>query len=178
MRGFVNMGEHARDLMVWNKFISTQQSSALRRHLDGASVDASIGDIVHSCRVWESHTEAGYGGPDLKFPHTIFHVAEGAQPRLGPITSDMLRESTGLLLPSPALSPPRSTRSSSDCELLIQCIMEAVCPGRSIIQERSQGPDIDLGLRSLLPVGAIPEMDAPTLVLGCMFGNPALIRQQ
>ena len=29
---------------------------------------------------------------------------------------------------------------------------------------RSQGPDIDLGLRSLLPVSATPGMDAPTLV--------------
>ena len=67
-----------------------------------------------------------YGGPDLKFPHTISQVAEGAQSRLGPITSDTLQESTGLLLPTPALSPPRATGSSSDCE---QRLMEAVCPG-------------------------------------------------
>ena len=31
-------------------------------------------------------------------------------------------------------------------------------------QERSQGPDIELGLRSLLPVKSIPEMDVPTLM--------------
>ena len=49
MRGFENMGERARDLMVRNKFIAAQQSRALRRHLDGASVEASIGDIVE----WE-----------------------------------------------------------------------------------------------------------------------------
>ena len=66
----------------------------------------------------------------------------------------------------PALSPPGVTRSSSDCELLIQRIMEAVCSGRSGIQERPQGPDIGLGLRSLFPVSAIPGMDAPTLVPG------------
>ena len=165
------MGERTRDLMVRNKFIASQQSSASRRHLDGASVDASIGDIVDSCRVWESHTEAGYGGTDLKFPHTISQVAEGAQSQLGSIASDTLQESTGLLLPTPALSPPRVTRSSSDCELLIQRIMEAVCPGRSVIQERSQGPDIELGLRSLLPVRAIPEMDGPTLVPGLEGGG-------
>ena len=168
--GFENMGERARDLMVQNKFIATQQSRALRRHLDGASVDASIGDIVDSCRVWESHTEAGFGGPDLKFPHTISQVAEGAQSQLGSIASDTLQESTGLLLPTPALSPPGVTRSSSECELLIQRIMEAVCPGRSVIQERSQGPDIELGLRNLLPVSVIPEMDAPTLVPGLEGG--------
>ena len=42
VRGFENMGECARDLMVWNKFIAAQQSRALRRHLDGTSVKASI----------------------------------------------------------------------------------------------------------------------------------------
>ena len=65
--GFENMGECARDLMVRNKFIAAQQSSELRRHLDGASVDASIGDIVDSCRVWESHTKAGMMDPTLNF---------------------------------------------------------------------------------------------------------------
>ena len=166
VRGFENMGEHACDLMVRNKFIAAQQSYALRRHLDGASADASIGELVDSCRVWESHTEAGYGGADLKFPHTISQVTEEPQSQVGSIASDTLQESTGLLLPTPALSPPKVTHSSSDRELLIQHIMEAICPGRSVIQERSQGPDIELGLRSLLPVKSIPEMDAPTLVSG------------
>ena len=126
VRGFENMGERARDLMVRNKFISSQQSSALRRHLDGASVDVSIGDIVDSCRVWESHTEAGYAGPDLNISHTVSQVVEGAQPRLGLMTSDVLKESTGLLLPAPALSPPRGTRGSSNHELLIQQLLEVV----------------------------------------------------
>ena len=62
VRGFENMGERARDLMIQNKFIAAQQSYELRQHLDGASADASIGDIVDSCRVWESHTEAGHSG--------------------------------------------------------------------------------------------------------------------
>ena len=47
----------------------------------------------------------------------------------------------------------------------MQRIMEAVH------QERSQGPDIELALRSLLPVGAIPRMDAPTLVPGLVGGG-------
>ena len=64
------------------------------------------------------------------------------------------------------MSPPGATRGSLDWGLLIQRIMEAVCPGRSVIQERSQGPDIELGLRSLLPVSATQGMDAPTLVPG------------
>ena len=74
MQGFDNMGERARGLMIRNKFIAAQPSRALRRHLDGASVEASIGDIVDSYRVWESHVEDGYYGPDLRFPHTITSI--------------------------------------------------------------------------------------------------------
>ena len=61
VRGFGNMGERARGLMVRNKFIAAQQalSQALRQHLDGVYVEASIGDIVDSCQVWESHAEPG-----------------------------------------------------------------------------------------------------------------------
>ena len=74
------------------------------------------------------------------------------------------QESTRLLLPTPALSPPRVTLSSWDRELLIQGIMEAVCPGQSVIRERSQGPDIELVSRSILPVNSIPVVDVPTPV--------------
>ena len=100
------MGKRARGVMVRNKFIAPQQCQALRRHLDGISVEASIGDIVDSCRVWESHAEAGCDGQDRKFPHTISQVAERTQPHLGSMTSDALQESTGRVLPMPALSPP------------------------------------------------------------------------
>ena len=85
VRGFADMGERARNLMIHNKFIAAQQSCELRRHLDGAAADASIRDIVDSCRVWESHTEAGYNGCDglnPKFLRTISQVAADAQPQL------------------------------------------------------------------------------------------------
>ena len=52
--------------------------------------------------------------------------------------------------------------------------MELVRPGRSGIQERPQGPDIGLGLRSSLLVSAIPGMDAPTLVPGLEGGMDTL----
>ena len=42
MRGFADMGERARDLMIRNKFIAAQQSCELRHYLDGAAADASI----------------------------------------------------------------------------------------------------------------------------------------
>ena len=86
--------------------------ATLRRHLDGISVEASIGDIVDSCRVWESHAKAGCDGQDRKFPHTIPQVAEEAQPQLGSMASDTLQESTGLLLLMPELSPPGVTCNS------------------------------------------------------------------
>ena len=44
-------------LMVRNKFIASQQSCDLRRHLDSATPETSIVDIVDSCRIWESHAE-------------------------------------------------------------------------------------------------------------------------
>ena len=56
VRGFGDLGKRARDLMIQNKFIAAQQSCELRRYLDGASSDASIREMVDSCRVWESHS--------------------------------------------------------------------------------------------------------------------------
>ena len=43
-------------------------------------------------------------------------MEEEARPALGPVASDMLRESKGLLLPWPALPPPEVICGSSDCE--------------------------------------------------------------
>ena len=57
LRGFSDMKEKARDLMVRNKCIASQQSCDLRRHLDSATPETSIVDIVDSCRIWESHAE-------------------------------------------------------------------------------------------------------------------------
>ena len=144
VRGFVNMGERACGLMVRNKFIVAQQSQALRRHLDGVSVEASIGDIMDGCRVWESHAEIGCDGQDRKFPHTISQVAEGTQPQLGSMTSDALHESTGRVLPMPALSHPGVTCSSSDCELLIKRLMEVVQPGGREYRSDHKGRILDL----------------------------------
>ena len=45
------MKEKDRDLMVCNKFIASQQSCDLRRHLDSATSETSIVDIVDSCHI-------------------------------------------------------------------------------------------------------------------------------
>ena len=52
----------------------------------------------------------------------------------------------------------------------MQWLMEVVRPGRSGMQERPQGSDIGLGLRSSPSLSAIPGMDAPTLVPGLEGG--------
>ena len=81
LRGFSDMKEKARDLMVRNKFIAAQQSCDLHRHLDSAAPETSIGDIVDSCRIWESHAEPGvidnwcqdpvYSQPTLLMPPPV-----------------------------------------------------------------------------------------------------------
>ena len=57
VRGFRDMGKRCRDSMVRDRFIAAQRNCGLRRHLDGVSSDTPIGDIVDSCRVWESHSD-------------------------------------------------------------------------------------------------------------------------
>ena len=122
MQGY--MCERARGLMIRNKFIAAQPSRALRRHLDGASAEASIGDIGESCRVWESHAEDGYDGPEEEFPHIIASVEEEGWPALGPVDSDMLREIKKRLLQLPALPAAEVIWGSPDGKLLRQWIME------------------------------------------------------
>ena len=110
VRGFADMGESARDLMIRNKFIAAQQSCKLRRHLDGAAADASIGYIVDSCRVWESHTEAGYngrGGLNPELQQMVSQVTVNAKPQLAAARSEPLQENIEQLVPTPSGLPPR-----------------------------------------------------------------------
>ena len=58
IQGFGDMREQARDTMIIYKFIAGQGQCALRRQLDGFAQDTPIGEIVDSCRVWESHSDS------------------------------------------------------------------------------------------------------------------------
>ena len=51
------MKEQAWDTMIRDKFIAGQRQCALRRQLEGFAQDTPIGEIVDSCRVWESHSD-------------------------------------------------------------------------------------------------------------------------
>ena len=162
VHGFADMGERARDLMIRNKFIAAQQSCELRRHLDGAAADASIRDIVDSCRVCESHTEAGYdgrGGLNPKFLRTISQVEADAQPQLASEGSETLQENMRQLMPT------FWVLSSAERELIIQRVLEAVRSRRPAIQKRSQEMEVEFMLRNMLPVGSVTEVDLSTPVL-------------
>ena len=50
------MKEQARDTMIRDKFNAGQRQCTLHRQLDGFAQDTPIGEIVDSCRVWESHS--------------------------------------------------------------------------------------------------------------------------
>ena len=58
IQGFGDMREQARDTMIRDKFIAGQKQCALRRKLDGFAQGTPIGEIVDSCRVWESHSDS------------------------------------------------------------------------------------------------------------------------
>ena len=58
IQGFEDMKKQARDTMIRDKFIAGQEQCALRWQLDGFGQDTPIGEIVDSCRVWESHSDS------------------------------------------------------------------------------------------------------------------------
>ena len=64
-----------------NKFIVAQRSCELHRHLDGAAEEASIGNIVDSCRIWESHTETEFVGSVRQDPDSSQLMPEGDEVR-------------------------------------------------------------------------------------------------
>ena len=60
IQGFGDIGGQIRDKLIRDKFISGQEQIALRQQLDGFSEDTPIGEIVDSCRVWESLSDANW----------------------------------------------------------------------------------------------------------------------
>ena len=121
-------------------------------------------DIVDSCRVWESHTEATNswsGGPDPEIPRAIYQVVEDTQSPVALKESEALDQIMRQLLPTLAVSPPKTTSIPSDRELLIQRLLGAVRPVQPVVQEQSRLTDIEILLQSMLPVGSEKEADVP-----------------
>ena len=81
-RAFADVNISIQLQLVRDRFIAGQAECALRRHLDSMGPDAPMWDIVDSCRVWESHTEATDswgGGQDPEYPRAIYQVVEDSQ---------------------------------------------------------------------------------------------------
>ena len=115
------MTEKGRDLMVRDKFIASQRSCNLRRHLDGAAPETSILDITESCRVWESHGEPA----DIE---DRSHNLSWRQQIL-PIPARTISKSksgVGNLRPATIGLPRRTDHNMADRELLIRTVLEVV----------------------------------------------------
>ena len=181
VRGFADMNRKARDLMIRNKFIAAQRSCELRRHLDGAAEEASIGNIVDSCRIWESHTETEFVGIIRRDPDSSQLMPEvtmldkslpetSGSTRLHQDGGHMISETRGPL--------PRVTHSSAGRELLIRNVLDAVRARRTIPPQRSQERELEFMLRDTLPVGSITEDTTSPPVLQPVGGAIPLTNDQ
>ena len=149
LRGFSDMKEKARDLMVRNKFIASQQSCDLRRHLDSATPETSIVDIVDSCRIWESHAE----------PVAIKHRCQDTEYRkpkllMPPPATDSSVFTVESVMPTSDESPRRGSHSSADRELLIR-VLETMGTRRDIISGRRRNTELEQLLRDATHVGSV-----------------------
>ena len=120
-------------------------------------------DIVDCCRVWERHCEVEIQprtSADRRPVRVICQVTEvEPSPATSPETEtveDIIRK----LLPTPAPLPPHAVPIPSDWDLLIQKLMEAICPPTPVAQEQSPATDLETLLLNWLPVGTVTEEDA------------------
>ena len=66
----------ARDIMIRDKFIAGQKQCALRLQLDSFAPDTPIGEIVDSCRVWESHSDPELISEGNHDPYVAYHSGD------------------------------------------------------------------------------------------------------
>ena len=140
-RVFADIDSSIQLQMVQDRFIDGQTECALRRHLDSFGPITLMQTIVESCRVWESHNEAGVRRHDGS----------------GRNSPEMLDEVIRRLLPTPKVAP-----IPSDCEMLIQRLLEIIRPPQPVIQEWSQLTDMEIALQNLLPVSSVVEEEGPS----------------
>ena len=134
LREFSDITEKGRYLMVRDKFIASQRSCDLRRHLDGAAPETSIQNIADSCRVWESHRE----------PADIEDRSQnlGCRQQILPIsgrTISKTKSGVGSMGPATICLPRRADHNMADSEL--RTVLEAVreCRETDMNDERDGG---------------------------------------
>ena len=96
----------------------------------------SIGDIVDSCRIWESHAEPVAIDNWCQDPVYSEPTLLMSLPATG--SSARLRYRVGSVMPALNKSPRRVRHSSADRELLIHNVLEAVGASWNVMLERSQ----------------------------------------
>ena len=162
-RAFMDIDTTIQLQMVRDRFIDGQTECALRRHLDSLGPNTPMAEIIDRCQVWESHCKVEIQprtSADRRPARAICQVME-VEPT--PATSsemETLEDIIKKLLPRPALPPPQVVPIPSDWYVLIQQLMEAICPPTPVAQERSAATDLETLLLNWLPVGTVTEEDA------------------
>ena len=89
IQGYEDMNGQARDIMIRDKFIAGQKQCALRRQLDGFAPDTPIGEIVDSCRVWESHSDPEMISDGNHDPYVEHHSGDFRMKLVANVQSDV-----------------------------------------------------------------------------------------
>ena len=119
--------------MVRDRFIDGQAESALRRHLDSLGPNTAMTDIVDCCRMWKRHCEVEIQprkSADRR-PVRVIRQVTAVSPEKETIV-DIINK----LLPTSAPPPLQAVPIRSDRDLLIQQLMEVICPPTPIAEER------------------------------------------
>ena len=95
-------------------------------------------DIVDCCRVWEHHCEAEIQPRASADRHPVHVICQVTEVEPAPATSpetEIVEDIIWKLLPTPAPPPPQAVQIPSDRDLLIQQLMEVICPPTPVAQE-------------------------------------------
>ena len=161
-RAFMDMDFKIQLQMVRDRFIDGQAERALRRHLDSLGPNTPMTDIVDCCRMWERHCEVEIQprtSADRRPVRVICQVTEvEPTPAVSP-EKETIEDIIKKLLPMPAPPPLQAVPISSDRDLLIQQLMEAIRPPTPVAQERLPTTDLETLLLNWLPVGTVTEED-------------------
>ena len=111
-------------------------------------------EMVDSCRIWERHCEPEIQ-PQISADRRPMHMTcQVTEDRLTPAISsemesveDMIRR----LLPTPAPPPVQAAPKHSDRDILMQQLMETICPPMLVAQERP--PTNGNAVTQLVPSG-------------------------
>ena len=122
--------------MVRDCFIDGQAERALRRHLDSLGPNTPMTDIVDCCQMWERHCEVQpRTRADRRPVRVICQVTEVEPAPAASAETESVEDIIRKLLPTPAPPPPQAVPIPSDRDLLIQQLMEAICPATPVAQE-------------------------------------------